>query len=314
VDLSWLPRLNLVQLLSLSNNRISGGLSALLLQGLHLLRELNLSGNCIDDFNELRSLSPLRNLRALDLRWNEVCHTPDYAKLARALIPSLESLDTDSDSKLPRHTRILSDQPWSLLVRAYAIGDEDEDDNDEDEEEDDGEQDGPNDVVMRLRQGDVEAPFKRARLANEDNLYGSDSDADFETEASDDEEEDEEDEDDDVDDDDVDVKDCEDEQVGKGEGENLYGDVYARPRLSERVSGPRNGGVATVLNNGKRGNDAQNMVIVTSLGQRLYLKKKKCRHVKSLKVRKCCHVPGNDCTQTIRDHQIKNCLFWMCFP
>lgn len=54
---------------------------------------LNLSGNKIKDFEELKPLSTLEKLEVLDLFNNEVTSTEDYRNNVFKLIPSLKFLD-----------------------------------------------------------------------------------------------------------------------------------------------------------------------------------------------------------------------------
>jgi hypothetical protein len=196
-----------LQILALCNNGIRGGLVALAERGLTELRELNLSGNAVEDFNELRALSPLRSLRRLDLRWNAVRATPDYARLARALVPSLQVLDADSSFAPAAGALVVSDASWSRLGLA--------EEQDEDEPEDDSERDAEDDVVIMLGEADAESAPKRARIAernraamlaaakggdgNEDE--DEDDDSEFSTEQSSEEEEEEEEEEQEDDDD-----------------------------------------------------------------------------------------------------------------
>jgi Leucine-rich repeat (LRR) protein len=54
---------------------------------------LNLSGNKIKDFDELKALASLENLQSLDLFNNEVTSTENYRENVFKLIPSLKYLD-----------------------------------------------------------------------------------------------------------------------------------------------------------------------------------------------------------------------------
>jgi hypothetical protein len=183
---------------------------ALAERGLTDLRELNLSGNAVEDFNELRALSPLRSLRRLDLRWNAVRATPDYARLARALVPSLQVLDADSPFAPAAGALVVSDASWSRLGLA--------EEQDEDEPEDDSERDAEDDVVIMLGEEDAESAPKRARIAERNRAAMSaaakngraqeddeddDDDSEFSTEQSSEEEEDEEEEEEQEDDGDL---------------------------------------------------------------------------------------------------------------
>ncbi len=175
-----------LQVLSLCDNGIRGGLVALSERGLLNLRDLNLSGNAVEDFNELRALSPLRKLRRLDLRRNIVCNTPDYARLARALVPSLQFLNVISPFAPQAGTLVVSEVSWNVFSK-----------NGVEEGEDD--RDAEDDVVIMLEEEDPESAPKRARIGNVEVLEmdedDSDDDSDFSTAHSSEEEgEDEEDE------------------------------------------------------------------------------------------------------------------------
>ncbi|EFJ15490.1 hypothetical protein SELMODRAFT_118460, partial [Selaginella moellendorffii] len=71
------PRLARLEQLSLSDNRIAGGLDHLVEAGLHSLRDLDLSNNKI---HSLEDLSPLTRLRlvSLDLYECPVTKVPNY--------------------------------------------------------------------------------------------------------------------------------------------------------------------------------------------------------------------------------------------
>lgn len=71
--------------------RISNGLSNLLSSP--KLTILNLSGNKIKDFEELKPLLKLENLEILDLFNNDVTQIENYRENVFNLIPSLKYLD-----------------------------------------------------------------------------------------------------------------------------------------------------------------------------------------------------------------------------
>ncbi|MPC44278.1 Acidic leucine-rich nuclear phosphoprotein 32 family member A [Portunus trituberculatus] len=89
--LKGFPALPNLRKLELSDNRISGGLSALTC--LPKLSYLNLSGNRIKDLETLEPLSHLKSLFNLDLFNCEVLQTENYREKMFALVPSLVYLD-----------------------------------------------------------------------------------------------------------------------------------------------------------------------------------------------------------------------------
>ncbi|XP_052870394.1 acidic leucine-rich nuclear phosphoprotein 32 family member A isoform X1 [Anopheles cruzii] len=91
VSLKNFPKLSNLRKLELSDNRISNGLNHLTKSS--KLTHLNLSGNRIADFEELRPLKDLENLECLDLFNNQVTLTENYRDKMFTLIPSLSHLD-----------------------------------------------------------------------------------------------------------------------------------------------------------------------------------------------------------------------------
>lgn len=85
------PKLPSLKKLELSDNRISSGLNHLLTSP--NLTSLNLSGNKIKDFEELKALATLEKLEVLDLFNNDVTSTENYRNNTFRLIPSLKYLD-----------------------------------------------------------------------------------------------------------------------------------------------------------------------------------------------------------------------------
>lgn len=85
------PKLPSLKKLELSDNRISNALNHLLTSP--KLTSLNLSGNKIKDFEELRPLASLEKLEVLDLFNNEVTVAENYRNNVFRLIPSLKYLD-----------------------------------------------------------------------------------------------------------------------------------------------------------------------------------------------------------------------------
>ncbi|CAG9800126.1 unnamed protein product [Chironomus riparius] len=85
------PKLPSLKKLELSDNRISNGLNHLLTSP--KLTSLNLSGNKIKDFDELKPLATLEKLETLDLFNNDVTSTENYRNNVFRLIKSLKFLD-----------------------------------------------------------------------------------------------------------------------------------------------------------------------------------------------------------------------------
>ncbi|RVX12318.1 Acidic leucine-rich nuclear phosphoprotein 32-related protein [Vitis vinifera] len=127
-SLEKFPRLGNLQRLILSDNRISGGLEFLVEANLQSLRDLDLSNNRIQYFEDLAPLARLK-LVSLDLYECPVTKIKDYRARVFGLIETLKYLD-----KLDF--------------------DENEEDDEDEDEEDDGEID--EDGVVGLENGDVE--------------------------------------------------------------------------------------------------------------------------------------------------------------
>ncbi|XP_052870402.1 acidic leucine-rich nuclear phosphoprotein 32 family member A isoform X2 [Anopheles cruzii] len=121
VSLKNFPKLSNLRKLELSDNRISNGLNHLTKSS--KLTHLNLSGNRIADFEELRPLKDLENLECLDLFNNQVTLTENYRDKMFTLIPSLSHLDGfDKD-----FSEVVSDEDEDVAEEA-----EEEDSCDED--------------------------------------------------------------------------------------------------------------------------------------------------------------------------------------
>ncbi|XP_058458694.1 acidic leucine-rich nuclear phosphoprotein 32 family member A isoform X4 [Malaya genurostris] len=133
VSLKSFPKLPNLRKLELSDNRISNGLSNL--TGSPKLTHLNLSGNRIKDFDELKPLKELENLEVLDLFNNEVTTTDDYRDKIFELIPSLKYLDgfDKEDTEAPSDEE---DEVNGGLEEEEDEEDLDSSDYDEDEEND----------------------------------------------------------------------------------------------------------------------------------------------------------------------------------
>ena len=124
-SLADFPSLPHLQRLILSDNRISGGLEFLVSSHLQSLRDLDLSNNKIQSFEELAPLAQL-NLLSLDLYECPITRVEDYRRKVFLLIKSLQYLDkVDAED---------NERPES---------DEEEEDHDDDGE--DGEDDGVDD-------------------------------------------------------------------------------------------------------------------------------------------------------------------------
>ena len=110
-----------MEILSLCNNRLSSGLDQIASRGLVALVELNLSGNEFSDFNQLKLLAPLKRLRSLDLRWNEIRQTPDFKKLALSMLPGLNRIDSDSSFQLSAGRALISGRSWREESEQFRV-------------------------------------------------------------------------------------------------------------------------------------------------------------------------------------------------
>ncbi|KAG8099401.1 hypothetical protein GUJ93_ZPchr0013g34949 [Zizania palustris] len=128
-SLAGFPRLRNLTRLTLSDNRIAGGLDHLVAAGLGSLRDLDLSNNRIQDVDDLAPLADLR-LVSLDLYECPVTRVKDYRSKVFGMIPTLRYLDKmDADE----NERLESDDD----------DDDDGDGEDEEEEEEEEEDDDP---------------------------------------------------------------------------------------------------------------------------------------------------------------------------
>jgi acidic leucine-rich nuclear phosphoprotein 32 family protein B len=129
-SLAGFPRLRNLTRLTLSDNRIAGGLEHLVEAGLGSLRDLDLSNNRIQDVDDLAPLARLR-LVSLDLYECPVTRVKDYRSRVFGLIRTLKYLDKmDADE----NERPESDDDDD---DADGEGDGEEDDDDEDDEDED---------------------------------------------------------------------------------------------------------------------------------------------------------------------------------
>lgn len=124
VSLKNFPKLPSLRKLELSDNRVSSGMSHL--AGSPKLTHLNLSGNRIKEFDELKPLKELKNLEVLDLFNNEVTMTENYRDKIFDLIPSLKYLDgfDKEDAEAP------SDEEDEANGGGEGDGEEEDDDED----------------------------------------------------------------------------------------------------------------------------------------------------------------------------------------
>lgn len=127
-SLRTFPKLPSLKKLELSDNRISNGLNHLLTSP--KLTSLNLSGNKIKDFDELKPLASLEKLEILDLFNNEVTSAENYRNNVFRLIPSLKFLDgfDKDDNEAP------SDDDDEI----NGEGNEDDSNSDDDDEGEEG--------------------------------------------------------------------------------------------------------------------------------------------------------------------------------
>eukprot|EP01018_Ginkgo_biloba_P014521 Gb_37213 [translate_table: standard] len=123
-SLADFPRLPCLEKLALSYNRVVGGLEHLVQAGLKSLRDLDLSNNKIQSFDDLVPLGRL-NLISLDLHECPVTLLPDYRSSVFGLIRSLQYLDKVDAMGNER-----------LEESDKEEEDDDNNDNQEDEEED----------------------------------------------------------------------------------------------------------------------------------------------------------------------------------
>uniref|UniRef100_A0A1A7X9A1 Acidic leucine-rich nuclear phosphoprotein 32 family member n=1 Tax=Iconisemion striatum TaxID=60296 RepID=A0A1A7X9A1_9TELE len=166
-----IPKLDKLQKLELSDNRISGGLEVLA-ERLVNLTHLNLSGNKFKDLSTLEPLKKLPKLKSLDLFNCEVTNLGDYRDSIFTLLPQLTYLDGydiddceasdfdedgDSIDDLDGEGGESDDLEEEEEEEDEDSGDEDidrdseEDDDDDDDEEEDDEDSSPTKGEKRKR-------------------------------------------------------------------------------------------------------------------------------------------------------------------
>lgn len=153
-SLAGFPRLRNLTRLTLSDNRIAGGLEHLVEAGLGSLRDLDLSNNRIQDVDDLAPLAGLR-LVSLDLYECPVTRVKDYRSRVFGMIRTLKYLDKmDADE----NERPESDDDDD---EGDGEGDgEEEDDDEDDDEEDPGSGEVANGGVSHSRRGVAAHPVE----------------------------------------------------------------------------------------------------------------------------------------------------------
>ncbi|TVU38011.1 hypothetical protein EJB05_11358 [Eragrostis curvula] len=146
-SLEGFPRLRNLTRLTLSDNRIAGGLDHLVAAGLSSLRDLDLSNNRIQDVADLAPLADLR-LVSLDLYECPVTRVKDYRSRVFGMIRTLKYLDKMDADENERPESDDDDDDGD----GEGDGEEDDDD-DEDEDEDPGSGEVANGGVSHSRAG-----------------------------------------------------------------------------------------------------------------------------------------------------------------
>ncbi|KAG0460221.1 hypothetical protein HPP92_023349 [Vanilla planifolia] len=163
-SLERFPRLSKLQNLSLSDNRIAGGLERLVEAGLYSLRDLDLSNNRIQFIEDLAPLSQLQ-LVSLDLYECPVTRVDGYRSKVFSMIRTLKYLD-----KL--------DVNGNERLETDDEEEEEEEEDEYDEEEEDpgsGEVDG-DDQGLKIVNGAVSSTDRDAVILDADEDDGSDAD------------------------------------------------------------------------------------------------------------------------------------------
>jgi hypothetical protein len=147
-SLEGFPRLRNLTRLTLSDNRIAGGLDHLVAAGLSSLRDLDLSNNRIQDVDDLAPLADLR-LVSLDLYECPVTRVKDYRSRVFEMIRTLKYLDKMDADENERPESDDDDDDGE----GDGEGDGDDDDEDEEDEEDPGSGEVANGGVAHARAG-----------------------------------------------------------------------------------------------------------------------------------------------------------------
>ncbi|KAH7292490.1 hypothetical protein KP509_29G071100 [Ceratopteris richardii] len=142
-SLADFPSLKHLERLNLSDNRISGGLEFLVSAGLQSLRDIDLSNNKIQQFDDIAPLAQL-NLLSLDLYECPITRLQGYRPKVFSMIKSLQYLDKvdAEDNERPESDEEEEedvdddevDDDDSAGVRSNGFIDQDEDDGEDSEE------------------------------------------------------------------------------------------------------------------------------------------------------------------------------------
>ncbi|KAG8079782.1 hypothetical protein GUJ93_ZPchr0007g5884 [Zizania palustris] len=154
-SLAGFPRLRNLTRLTLSDNRIAGGLDHLVAAGLGSLRDLDLSNNRIQYVDDL---APLANLRlvSLDLYECPVTRVKDYRSKVFGMIRTLRYLDKMDADENERPESDDDDDDGD----GEGEGDGEDDDDDDDDDEDPGSGEVANGGVSHSRGGSGVHPLE----------------------------------------------------------------------------------------------------------------------------------------------------------
>lgn len=156
-SLEGFPRLRNLTRLTLSDNRIAGGLDHLVAAGLSSLRDLDLSNNRIQDVDDLAPLADLR-LVSLDLYECPVTRVKDYRSRVFGMIRTLKYLDKMDADENERPESDDDDDDGD--GDGDGDGEGDDDDEDEEDEEDPGSGEVANGGVAHARGGVASHPVE----------------------------------------------------------------------------------------------------------------------------------------------------------